>query len=554
MEQKITGLVSRIFEAFAETSGNSYLFICDVEQDYSRWSKEAVEYFDMPGEYMYGAGKIWEERIHPEDRQIYHDNLARVMNETSDLHEAEYRVRRRDGQYIVCSSKGKVVYDNDGKRMLFVGTIVNHSLGDVFDPVTGMFSMKRFLNVLDNYRSSRQKYIVLLIGLQNFLQINNLYGFTFGNKVLMQIALLLVKYKDKGIVFRTEGAKFAFATTQLDPEAVIGLYHEIQNFLKYSLEVEGVKVALDIGGGIAVVDDFDVDTRAIYTCVRYALDESKKQNHGEPVVLQNDYLHDNRTVIEKINRIRNSITEGCREFYLCYQPVVSSATGRMSGMEALLRWKGEPYGNVPPNDFIPWLEEDPLFYDLGNWILRQAMTEGKKVLEKYPDYQMHVNLAYTQLDRDEFRADLLSMLSQTGFPAENLCLELTERCRLLKMDYLRNELVFLKSHGIRIALDDFGIGFSSLNLLRILPVDCIKVDRSFVENIEEDITYQYLVKAITDCAHNLQVSVCVEGIEDARLSDFISTNFYVSTLQGYYFSRPVPMEEYTRLPVYTETR
>ena len=229
MEQKITGLVSRIFEAFAETSGNSYLFICDVEQDYSRWSKEAVEYFDMPGEYMYGAGKIWEERIHPEDRQIYHDNLAQVMDEKVDFHEAEYRVRNGDGQYIVCSSKGKVVYDNDGKRMLFVGTIVNHSLGDVFDPVTGMFSMKRFLNVLDNYRSSRQKYIVLLIGLQNFLQINNLYGFTFGNKVLMQIALLLVKYKDKGIVFRTEGAKFAFATTQLDPEAVIGLYHEIQN-------------------------------------------------------------------------------------------------------------------------------------------------------------------------------------------------------------------------------------------------------------------------------------------------------------------------------------
>ena len=159
MEQKITGLVSRIFEAFAETSGNSYLFICDVEQDYSRWSKEAVEYFDMPGEYMYGAGKIWEERIHPEDRQIYHDNLARVMNEASDLHEAEYRVRRRDGQYIVCSSKGKVIYDNDGKRTLFVGTIVNHSLGDVYDPVTGMFSMKRFLDVLDDYRSGRKNIL-----------------------------------------------------------------------------------------------------------------------------------------------------------------------------------------------------------------------------------------------------------------------------------------------------------------------------------------------------------------------------------------------------------
>ncbi|MCH4193620.1 MAG: EAL domain-containing protein [Butyrivibrio sp.] len=554
MEQRITGLASKIFEGFAETSDNSYLFICDMEQDYSRWSKDAVEYFDMPGEYMYGAGKIWEERIHPEDRQIFHDSLALVMKNKADFHEAEYRVRNREGQYVVCSSKGKVIYDDQNKRTYFIGIIANHSIGDVYDPITGLFSMKRFLNVLDNYRSSGEKYIVLLIGLQNFLQINNLYGFTFGNSVLTQIGFLLVRYKDKGIIFRMEGAKFAIATTKIGLKEAISLYHDIQKLLKYSLEVENVKISLDTGCGIAVVDDFNADTQAIYTCVRYALDKSKKQRYGEPVILQNDYLHDNRTTIEKINRIRNSVATGCREFYLCYQPVMSAATGKMSGMEALLRWKGEPYGNVPPNDFIPWLEEDPLFYDLGKWILWQALTEGKQILQKYPDFQMHVNLAYAQLDREEFCTDLLSMLAETGFPAENLCLELTERCRLLKMDYLSKELIFLKAHGIRIALDDFGIGFSSLNLLRILPVDCIKVDRSFVENIENDITYQYLVKAITDCAHNLQICVCVEGIEDARLCDFISTNFYVSTLQGYFYSKPVPMEEYIRLPVYTETR
>ena len=302
--------------------------------------------------------------------------------------------------------------------------------------------MRRFLEILEQFRCKGEKYIVLLIGLQNFLQINNLYGLNFGNSILEKIAQLLLQYKDRGVVFRTEGTKFAIASTKLTLEEMKQIYSEIQNVLKYDLEVAEVHISLETGAGIIIADDREINVQAIYTCARYALDHSKKQEHGNPVVLQNDYLHDNRRGIKKVNVVRSCITQGFRGFYLCYQPLVSVKSGKMTGMEALLRWRGDPYGNVSPNEFIPWLEKDPIFYDLGNWILRQAMTEGKRVQKDFPKFQMHVNLAYTQLEREEFRTDLLNIIEETGFPPENLCLELTERCRLLKMEQLRDAMIF----------------------------------------------------------------------------------------------------------------
>ena len=550
MQQETIDIIRSVFEGFAETSDNSYMFICDLNRRFSRWSKNAEAYFGLPCENMQDAEAKWEERIHPDDRKIYYDGIEKVKKGVSDFHEAEYRVLNKSNRYVVCSCKGKIIRNELGERIIFLGTIYNHSIGDTLDSVTGLLSMRRFLEILEQFRCKGEKYIVLLIGLQNFLQINNLYGLNFGNSILEKIAQLLLQYKDRGVVFRTEGTKFAIASTKLTLEEMKQIYSEIQNVLKYDLEVAEVHISLETGAGIVIADDREINVQAIYTCARYALDHSKKQEHGNPVVLQNDYLHDNRRGIKKVNVVRSCITQGFRGFYLCYQPLVSVKSGKMTGMEALLRWKGDPYGNVSPNEFIPWLEKDPIFYDLGNWILRQAMIEGKRVQKDFPKFQMHVNLAYTQLEREEFRTDLLNIIEETGFPPENLCLELTERCRLLKMEQLRDVMIFFKTHGMQIALDDFGIGFSSLNLLREFPVDCIKIDRSFVTDITEDISYQYLVQAVTECAHNLHVNVCVEGIEDERLFDFISTNFDITTLQGYYFSVPVPIAEYVKLSIY----
>ena len=220
-----------------------------------------------------------------------------------------------------------------------------------------------------------------------------------------------------------------------------------------------------------------------------------------------------------------------------------ASSENLKGMEALVRWKSDTYGTVPPNQFIPVLEQDALFPKLGTWILRQAMTDGLKFLEKYPDMIMNVNLSYAQMEKDGFIDEVLDLLKETGFPAGNLCLEITERCRLLDMDLLKDMVNIFRNNGIKIALDDFGTGYSSLGILRELPVDTVKIDREYVKNVEKSMADQNTVKYIADLADAFSAEVCVEGVETEDMKDFIK-QYKVSSLQGYYYSKPIPPDEF----------
>ena len=180
---------------------------------------------------------------------------------------------------------------------------------------------------------------------------------------------------------------------------------------------------------------------------------------------------------------------------------------------------------------------------MGNWIIKSALTEGLKLVQKFPDFVLNVNVAYPQLSHVGFEEKVKSILEETGFPAKNLCFELTERCRQLEKNYLQNIIDSLKSLGIKIAIDDFGTGFSSLNLLSELSVDTLKIDRGFVFDIQTNIANQAIVKAVTGCASDLNVNVCLEGLEDRQMIDFVK-RYAVYSYQGYHFSRPITMEQF----------
>ena len=243
-----------------------------------------------------------------------------------------------------------------------------------------------------------------------------------------------------------------------------------------------------------------------------------------------------------LHAIRGSITRGYEGFYLLYQPVVDTKTEKMIGAEALLRWENDRYGTVPPDEFIPVLEKDPLFPDLGEWILREAILAAKQMIKRVPEFVINVNLSYSQLEKPDFVDSVLHILNALDYPPEHLCLEVTERCRLLDMKMLENVIVGLKSRGIRIALDDFGTGFSSISIIKDLPVDVIKIDRSFVRNIEENDIDLDIVKNVTDLAAIFEAKVCVEGIETTGMRDMLR-DLQVQSFQGYYYSKPIPLEE-----------
>jgi EAL domain-containing protein (putative c-di-GMP-specific phosphodiesterase class I) len=260
------------------------------------------------------------------------------------------------------------------------------------------------------------------------------------------------------------------------------------------------------------------------------------------VVFQNDLNDQNHRRLEMLNAIRSSIMRSYQGFYLLYQPVVDARTERFISAEALLRWKDERFGTVPPDQFIPVLESDPLFPELGTWIIREAILTAKRVLERDPTFIVNVNLSYTQITKPDFVDMVLTTLGDLGYPPEHLCFEVTERCRLLDTELLKNVVVSLRSRGILVALDDFGTGFSAVGILREIPFDIIKIDRSFVRMIEENEVDRQIVRSIAELASVFGAKVCVEGIETDGMRDILK-RYQVESFQGYYYARPLPSEE-----------
>ena len=542
-ELELSGLEARVFEAFANTSNRRYLYLCNMRTNVSRWSRSAVEYFGLPGEYIYDAGNVWAQHIHPDDRQMYFDDLEAVFSGKKPCHSFEYRARSKDGNYVVCSCRGIVLKGENGEPDLFAGTLTNHGVVESIDSVTGLYNGYEFMNAVRGLIERKESALVVMLGVSEFGVINSVYDYAFGNKVLAALAAeLSAMVHGRGTLYRMDGAKFALCVPRGTAENARCFYRKAQEIARSRLNVDGVCVALTIYGGALTFDKGVGSESSVRAGVCYALECSKRDGHGE-LVFSGDYHEDeaHRQTLELMNRIHTSVVQGNRGFYLLYQPMINAKNNAVQGMEALLRWHDEEYGEVSPGRFVPWLENDPIFFELGNWILEQALTDGMKLLAIRPDFVVNVNVAYTQLSRNGFREAVMGILRKTGFPARNLCLELTERCRTLDMDLLRSELEFFIAHGIRIALDDFGTGESSMSLLRDLPISSLKIDRAFISDIVSNEKDQAIVQMICHCASRLEMEVCVEGIETEDVRQFVD-GYMPDCYQGYFFSKPVPLE------------
>ena len=242
------------------------------------------------------------------------------------------------------------------------------------------------------------------------------------------------------------------------------------------------------------------------------------------------------------NAVRRSIGAGCSGFFLLYHPIVNAKTCALEGAEALLRWKDPECGLVPPEQFVPIIENDPAFIVLGEWILRKAMTEARPLLKLHLEFTLNVNLAYAQLEQQSFASMVKRLLEETGFPPQNLCLEITERCRLMDISMLASVLQELRSIGIRFAIDDFGTGYSSMEVLNQLEFDVIKIDKAFVDHIAQSEKSAKLVTIINELAQVCGAIACAEGVETAEQYQIVKA-CGVHSIQGYYFSEPVSVEE-----------
>jgi diguanylate cyclase (GGDEF)-like protein len=537
-------LDSHTFSAFGKMTEPRYLYVYNLETHVSRWTEGAVVYFGLPGEYIEHMEELWLNYLHPDDREIFSAEMDAILAGRKTEYYLQYRVKNKKGHYVICSCRGQVIPGEGEQPALLIGTVDNHGVNGNSDAATQLYIRKD----IHRLTKSHQNALVMMVGLNQYSTINSIYGYDFGSQVLKAFGQMLRELVgNQGVLYRLDGSRFALHIPQGTEAQAHELYTQIQQQARTQITVSGQHIPLSVSGSAMLVGEQTEPDARIRANLTYAQKRSKHQCHSELVFFYPE--QEGCTTLDIVRRnefIRQSVLNGCQGFYLRYQPLVNAHTGCVQGMEALLRWRDDTYGELAPGEFIQWLEQNDCFFELGNWVLRQAMTDALPLVKENPAFLLSVNVTYSQIERSDFLGDLLEILEQTGFPPENLYIELTERSSPHDIPELRRELDRFCKKGIKIALDDFGTGSASLNLLRLLPINCLKIDHQFVANIQTNHTDEIIVETVIDSANKLGISVCMEGIETEQLRDYVR-KYDVDTLQGYYYSRPVEIEAFRAL-------
>ena len=520
-----------------------FSFVDNIESGELNWSKEAIEYLGLSNNEVHNIKDILLEITHPEDKERLLQEFEEVFSKKKDAFYLSFKIKNANGTYVSCTCKSNIMFDKNEKPCLFSGSLTVHKEEEEYDAVTDLPKIQSFFSHISRIKNHNKECLLMALKLKHFNNINALYGYDFGNKTLYEISKIICNIiGESGTVYRLESTGFGIVYNDSDIDGMKEYYSQIQNALA-SYSLDGFALNIEICGGALYTKNHEVSHRMIYSYLLSALEKAKADDDNKLVVFDDETHENNYKTLELLDAIKASIRNNCEGFYLCYQPFISTVTGKIIGAEALIRWRSPVYGEVSPGRFVPYLEYHSCFYDLSIWILRRALRDAKEIIKNYPRFFINVNMSYSQLERPEFVQEVINLITEINFPAKNLQLELTERCRNLDLKYLKEKLSILRDYGIKIALDDYGTGNSTINLLCELPITSVKIDQTFILNILNKGNNQVVVDSTVQCAKRLGLSVCLEGVETQEIKDFIgkySANYH----QGYFYSRPIEFSQF----------
>lgn len=538
-------LRNKLFEAFATASDSVYIYVCDLESDMSRWSANAVEYFNLEGEYLLHAGEIWVYYIHPDDRDIYLQDIQEVLGGKKDFHNCQYRAMNRYGNYVWLECKGHVIRDENGKPEIFAGLMTRLDGQNKYDTLTNLKTLYEFYQ----HDFSEGNGAVMLIGLDDFRKIVSAHGYEFGDRVLVEFAKMLMTLEDdRTQVYRTGGDEFMILRKSSDGEELHQLFHLIQKKTKLMPTLDGIKLHISMSGGLTVYPENGSTKEEILDNLEHCLEYSKRNERGE-ITFFSQQIADEQKRIQTIKEdLKKSIENDFKGFQLYFQPLVDNKTDRICGCECLLRWQGEKIKDSVPMEFVKLLEATGDIRTVGIWVMEQALQHQKKWEQRYPGFHVSFNVSYQQFMDEYFTERLIEYAEELKINQSNVMIELTESCNVEEPEELAVVFSRLRAAGFAIALDDFGTAYASMELLKHLPVDFIKVEHLFVKNLaSEDNKVDYtIINGILSLCKELGYRSVVEGVEDESILRVVR-KMNADYLQGYCFSKPVPEEEFIRL-------
>ncbi len=444
------------------------------------------------------------------------------------------------GEYHMYSIHTDIVAEEKNAEGYLLVLLHNENVLPRIDALTDLYSHTRFDADIETAIDKQAPFAVLMVKLERFTNLNIIYGTDFTNQILKETALQFIYMMDENsAVYRLDGPKFGFILRGCGRKELLAFERKLREKLSEGIRVNNRLIKLKICvGAILIEQQYDGRADSLTSKASYALGHSETEHQGNMIIFNDEVRTSKNVDLDLMKVIHQSVRDGCTGFYVEYQPIVVSGTGRIIGAEALVRWRMEPYGTVPPGMFIEWMETDPAMYELGNYVLQTALRETSELLSILPEFVVNVNVSARQMEREGFRAEVLHILEQTRFPASHLCLELTERCRDMPLDVIKREVEFFQGYGIRMAMDDYGTGSASSGIVLYAPMDEIKLDMSFIRGITEDAKKQAMVKSIVEFANSCGMSTCLEGVETEELQNYLRL-YQATWFQGYFYSRPV---------------
>lgn len=527
-------MISRI----SKLSQNSYLMVTDMQHNLTFVPESTAEFLGIPSGWCEDGYKIvLEKSVHPYDCPEYTEEMKkrlRGINLENDL----YIRMGKDKKYVMTQIITDMILEQ-GKNRYFIVLLRNQNVIPEIDPLTDLYGQVKFEKDIVDYIQQGRKVAVLEIEIDHMNDINILYGTNYSDRIQKVLAYRFIYMMDADkAVYRMGNSNYAFILRDASREEAAAFLEKIRARLEESVVLENNHFDLKIYASGIILDHYEGEISTVQSKLEYVLGKMRTRRDHK-LMFFNDLVQINGDVdLDLMKVIHQSVLNQCDGFYVEYQPVVHAQTGEIVGAEALVRWKKEPYGIVPPGMFIDWLESNPCMYDLGNFVLKQALTDAVEFRKSNPDFFINVNMSAKQLERKTFCGVVMALLKETGFPAGQLCLELTERCRSMPVSVMEEKLLYLKQHGVRLAMDDYGTGSASSSVLLQTPMDEIKIDMSFIRGITDNQTKQALVRSMVDFANKADLKSCLEGVEDEKLQNYLRS-FGATWFQGYYYSRPV---------------
>jgi len=531
---------SDMMAKITDLSRNLYLLVTDLQKNQTFVPEKTAEFLGMEAGYSLNFYQKLTAHVHPYDIPEYEEAMGKRLKKEALSEPLYIRMGKENLDYMMGFSTDVLRKEN---REYLIVVLKNENALQEIDAQTDLYSQVKFEEHIKDYLATRWKVAVLEIEFDHMNDMNILYGTNYSEQMQREIGLRFIYMMDADTaVYRMNSSNFAFILRDADREEAEAYMEKIKDTLKENAYIDGHFFEFKIYASGLILDDYKGDISTVQSKLEYTLEKARERRSTGILFFNDLVLSYGGMDLDLMKIIHQSVLNHCDGFYVEYQPIVTSEDGKIMGAEALVRWKKEPYGAIPPGLFIDWLENDPSMYDLGNFVLEQALWDSKLFLQQNPDFFINVNVSAKQLERPDFCRVVLELLDKTEFPVRHLCLEITERCRSLPVSVINERMAVLRGYGIKFAMDDFGTGSSSSAMALEMLIDEIKIDMSFIRKILVNKKNKAIVQSMVDFANAANIKSCLEGVENKALEDYLRT-VGATWFQGYYYSKPVGADE-----------